>query len=220
MLKVNAKKRELYVYGEIGPAWAGMIDSEQFIDALDELGPGDISVRLSSPGGVADYAFEAVELLKRHDGQVNVTVDSLAASAGTFFLQKPFNVTAAKTARIMIHNPIGFTYGNIDDHQKTIEILAAYGESIKMVYSRMNLPDDELAAMLKAETWFTAKQALDVGLIDSLSDDEPSEEAKAVKIRNGMFKNPPQDLIQPKVETPRRIAAALKLRQLRTNLMR
>lgn len=213
MLRVNEKTRELIAYGDIGPSWAGMISAMDFVDGLDKLGAGDIHLRLNSPGGTADEAFAAVELLRRHEGDVSVTVDSLAASAATFFLHPDFKVDAAKTARFMMHYSLTITYGNAKDHAKTIDILNAYDSSIVKAYGRVNLPEDELRAILDAETWFGADRALELGLIDSIND---SDGAPAAKIREGLYRNTPKDLLErPVKDTPARRAAAFKIMELK-----
>lgn len=229
MLRVNSKTRELFVYDDIGPQWAGMVSALDFVEKLEELGPGEINVRLNSYGGTADEAFAAVEQLKRHDGPVNVTIDSIAASAASFFLNEAFHVSAAPTARVMIHHSLTITYGNAKAHAKTIEILNAYDESIAETYSRMKIGKDELTALLDAETWFTAKEALAVGLVDEINEAaKPDASLKAVYIPKGLYKNTPEDLLLPDgskpeakavaIPTPNRIAAELRLKATKAKL--
>ena len=112
MLKVNEKTRELFVYGQIGPADWGFIGGDSIVEALGVLGDGPINVRLNSPGGSVDEATAAVENLRRHSGEVTVSIDALAASAATLLLVSGFKVTAAPRAMVMIHEPHTIAIGD------------------------------------------------------------------------------------------------------------
>ena len=86
MLRVNEKTREMFVYGQIGPADWGFIGADSIVEGLGMLGDGPISVRVNSPGGSVDEAVAAVENLRRHGGEVTVSVDALAIVAIPLFL--------------------------------------------------------------------------------------------------------------------------------------
>lgn len=207
MLRINKDTREMFVYDAIGPSWAGMVGADDVVAALDLLGPGDVKVRLNTPGGDMDEAVAAVANLKRHNGNVEVSIDGLAASAGTFFLAKEFKVTASPGARVMIHEPWVVTWGNSTDLRKTAEVLdKAFVGIIDMYEGRMTRAHsrEEIENMTKAETWFTAKEALAAGLIDAIGEEVADESAQA-KVHPGLaakLRNVPKDLIgkQPEEE--------------------
>lgn len=192
MLRVNEKTREMFVYGQIGPADWGFIGADSIVEGLGMLGDGPISVRVNSPGGSVDEAVAAVENLRRHSGEVTVSVDALAASAATLFLVSGFKVTAAPRAMVMIHQPHTIAIGDASAMRKTADILDKYSETLVDAYAaKMDASRDEILAMVAEETWFTAKEALAIGLVDEVVDIKDAPKAMASA---SMFRHPPQEL--------------------------
>ncbi len=192
MLRVNEKTREMFVYGQIGPADWGFIGADSIVEGLGMLGDGPISVRVNSPGGSVDEAVAAVENLRRHGGEVTVSVDALAASAATLFLVSGFKVTAAPRAMVMIHQPHTIAIGDAASMRKTADILDKYSETLVDAYAaKMDASRDEILAMVAEETWFTAKEALAIGLVDEVVDIKDAPKAMASA---SMFRHPPQEL--------------------------
>lgn len=220
MLKLNEKTRELFVYGQIGPSDWGFIGGDSVVEALAVLGDGPVNVRINSPGGSVDEAVAAVENLRRHSGEVTVSVDALAASAATLLLVSGFKVTAAPRAMVMIHEPHTIAIGDAASMRKTADILEKYRDSLVDAYAqKMDASREEIVAMVEDETWFTAKEALAIGLVDAIA--EVSDTPKAMA-SPGMFRHPPQELFDgAKPATPveqrfpKLIAAKMRAIQLR-----
>lgn len=192
MLRINDKTREMFVYGQIGPADWGFIGADSIVEALGMLGDGPISVRVNSPGGSVDEAVAAVENLRRHSGEVTVSVDALAASAATLFLVSGFKVTAAPRAMVMIHQPHTIAIGDAAAMRKTADILDKYSETLVDAYAaKMDASREEILAMVASETWFTAKEAMAIGLVDEVVDIKDAPKAMASA---SMFRHAPQEL--------------------------
>lgn len=209
--------REVFLYQDIGPAWAGMFDAEMMSFALKKLGTGDINLRVNSYGGSVDEAMGMVEILGRHNGKVKVTVDSIAASAASLF-PVVFESTAAKHARIMIHDPWSIAIGNATAMRKVADVLDLYRDSILTIYKAgMKKSDEEIKEMMAAETWFSADDAMANGLVDAVTEPAKKVDAKPAPENRG-FKNLPADLLkkpEPQMKTEQRfdnrIAASLAL---------
>ena len=126
------------------------------------------------------------------DGEVTVSVDALAASAATLFLVSGFKVTAAPRAMVMIHQPHTIAIGDASAMRKTADILDKYSETLVDAYAaKMDASRDEILAMVAEETWFTAKEALAIGLVDEVVDIKDAPKAMASA---SMFRHPPQEL--------------------------
>lgn len=207
-------KREILIYDDIGPEWAGMVSATKIKNELDALGPGDVTLRVNSYGGSVDEALAMIEVLGRHDGEINVSVDSIAASAASLF-PVMFSSTAASHARIMIHEPWTVAIGNAAAIRKTADVLDTYRDSILTIYKQgMKNTDEEIRQMLADETWFSANAAKEAGLVDAVTDPKEKVAAKAVPMNR--FKNVPTDLNEKKEPekaalTPMRIAASLAI---------
>jgi ATP-dependent protease ClpP protease subunit len=216
---IDTKTREIFIHKQIGPDWAGMFGPDTMLQGLQEMGPGDVRLRINSIGGSADAAMGMLEVLARHEGEVSVTVDSLAASAASLF-PVAFPSTAAKHARIMIHNPSGVCMGQASDMRKVADILDTYRDSVATIYAqKMDATIEEVMDLLEAETWYSADAAQAAGLVDEVT--ETADPVAAMAVPVGMFKHTPDDLLTDPMltaidpETPKRVAA--KLRAIRIN---
>jgi ATP-dependent Clp protease, protease subunit len=213
--------RELFIYQDIGTGfdWQTgneMLSAEMVGYALKQLGSGDIALRVNSYGGSVDQALAMVEMLGRHNGKVTVTVDSIAASAASLF-PVVFQSSAAKHARIMIHDPWSIAIGNSAELRKTADVLDKYRDSIATIYKQgmVSKTDEEIRQLMANETWFSADEAFSVGLVAAVT--EPSKKVDAQPAPAGRFHNVPSDLLTVKPAAkeegyfPNRIAAALAI---------
>ncbi len=183
--------REIFMYEDIGPDDLGMFGPERLQEGLRTLGKGDINLRVNSYGGSVDCALAMVEMLSRHDGAVNVTVDSIAASAASLF-PAYFPSTIAPHARVMIHLPWCVACGSANDLRAEADVLDIYGESLIEIYTEATGKErDEVYSLLEAETWVGAKAAVEMGLADSVG----GRDVDPKPVPANRFKNVPQDLV-------------------------
>ncbi len=175
-MRVDKAKRQIYLWGVISPREDGL-DENQMLDALERLGRGSITLRVNSPGGSVDSALAMVTLLRTHDGQVTVINDALAASAATFFFTEPrFRRIASPTSMSMIHEPIGSFSGRASDFDSGAETLRSYTKQFVDMYARVlkGVSRDQILKWLNEETYFTAKQQLEIGLVDRIDENLPA----------------------------------------------
>lgn len=209
---------DLYIYDDIGPDWLGMVSAKAVIEDLGQL-TGDITVRINSPGGDVNEALAIYNALTRHGGKVTVSIDGLAASAASYIAMAGKTITIAENAMLMIHNPWTFAMGDAPALRKTADVLDKYGQGIVDVYAaRSGQAKEDVAAKMTAETWFTAAEAVEYGLADSVG--QPLNVAASVA--PGRFRNCPQRLIFPnaaKVAAFKRQQATLRatLKRLTTS---
>lgn len=194
MFSVNTETREIFLYDDIGPEYFGFIGAESVISALEMMKGQRVTVRINTQGGSVTEANAIHNAMKRHPGGVDTIVDSLAASAGSFIMLAGERRIIAKNASVMIHNPWTITFGNATEHRKTAEVLDKFGESLLTMYTDvMKATPEEINAMLEAETWFTAKEAVEIGLATEIGNmvSEPTTVAE------GRFRNTPSALLRP-----------------------
>lgn len=191
---------ELYLYGEIASAesWWGdgtEVTPKGFKDELDALGDiSTLNVYVNSPGGDV-FAGQAIySQLKRHKATVNVYIDGLAASIASVIAMAGDTIHMPKNAMLMIHNAWSIAMGNAKDFRKMADDLDKIDLSIQETYlaKATEMKQEDLVALLDAETWLTAKEALDLGLCDVLDD----EKAIAASIQDleilAKYKNTPK----------------------------
>lgn len=216
MFDFDTDSGEIWVYDIIGPAWAGMIDGASFIAALKAMNGRDVTMRVSSPGGSVWDAIDMYNALERYTGKVTAQIDSLAASAASFLVLAADEVRAARNSMVMIHQAMTMTYGNVDDHSKSIEILGkADSILVDMYEKKTKKTKNEIQSAMAAETWFTAKEALEFGLIDAIGD----VSSVTAQVPAGLFNNVPDFLrFKPEAGTRTEYPACREAARFRNEL--
>jgi ATP-dependent protease ClpP protease subunit len=213
-----AKRAEILIHESIGENWYGDgLTSKRFIKDLEDLGDVDtIVVRINSPGGAVFDGIAIYNALKAHKAKKEVVVEGLAASAASFIAMVGNTIRMGEGAMMMVHNPWTFAMGDANDMRDVADMLDQVGESLIDIYeSRTKLGRDELKELLDAETWLTAKQAIEKGFADSTDEPEKEEDeaeaaASAVRERHrAAFKDFAQRSQQAANRTTLRIAAEI-----------
>lgn len=171
----NASKdeAEIVIYDEIG-FWG--VSAQDFVNDLSEVTSKTINLRINSPGGEVFDGMAIHAALKRHSATVNVFVDGLAASIASVIAMAGDTVTMAKRSQMMIHEATGFAFGNAADMQKTADVLNQISDNIAGIYAdHAGGVLSEWRDRMKAETWMTDQQAVDLGLADRIEEDDQDD---------------------------------------------
>lgn len=175
---VNKKKDDVtkvYLYDAIG-GWFG-VEVNDFIKELNDIESSEIHLHINSPGGNVYDGIAIYNSLRQHDAEVTTYVDALAASAASFIAMAGEKVIMARNATMMIHDAIGICMGNMQDMQDTAEILDKVSNNIADIYAfNAGGETDEWRALMIAETWYSAQEAVDAGLADEMLDADSDEE--------------------------------------------
>lgn len=164
--EVKDDEATVYVYDAIGGWWGG-VDAQAFVKELAGVTAGTIHLRINSPGGDVFDARAMQTALLQHKAKVIAHIDGLAASAATFLAMGADEIEMAEGGFFMIHNAWGFTIGNVNEHLEAAAMLEKVDASIRADYSRKTgKPDDEVRALMDAETWMTAAEAKEAGFVD------------------------------------------------------
>lgn len=159
---------ELSIYKVIGPAG---VTADSFLAQLDAAGGADVTVRINSEGGSIFQGLAIYNRLLNHPGKVRVKIDGFAASMASVIAMASDDVEIASNGFIMIHRPNGGAEGDSDDLQSTANVLKMLEESLVGAYTRKTkMSAERILAMLKAETYLTAEQALAFGFVDRITE--------------------------------------------------
>lgn len=183
----------LYIYDEIGPSWAGMIDGKLVSDAMkDATESTPVNVFINSPGGSVFEGIAIYNLLARHKGDVTVHIDGAAFSAASLIAMAGDTIKMAENAMMMIHNPWAIGIGNASEMRSLAALLDKIGGSLATSYvARTGKSTDEIVKMLNDETWFDAKEAVEQKFADEVV---PSKTPQALAVVKFVPKNMPQRL--------------------------
>ena len=195
---VTDTSAEIMLYDEIG--WLG-VTAAQFKQELDAITVPNITLRVNSPGGEIFDSLAIFNAIREHPATVTARVDGLAASMASVIALAADRVEMADNAFYMIHNPWSLVVGNAADMRKEADILDKVTGSLLSIYGeKTGLPEDELQALLGAETWFTAAEALEAGFVDAVDSGEAEEAgdvaAVAAAFDLSIFAHVPEPLAQ------------------------
>ena len=190
-IRARGTGAEVAIYDEIG---AFGVSAKGFLAELGALPDGTpVDLRLNSPGGSVFDAVAIYNALKRHAGTVTVWIDGIAASAASYVAMAGDEIVMPENAFLMIHDPSGLAMGTAGDMRAMAEALDKIAGSLVRGYAaKSGKPDDEIAALMAAETWFDAGDAVAAGFADRLA--EPVRMAARFDI--GRFRNAPPDLVE------------------------
>ncbi|TRD16957.1 head maturation protease, ClpP-related [Palleronia caenipelagi] len=166
----------------------------EVVAALGEIGPdADLVVHLNSGGGIATEGTAIRSALTDREGRTDVVIDGIAASAASIIAMGGETVSMALGALLMIHDPSGFTWGTVADHDKTIRALNSLGDTYARVYARKSgKPDAECRDIMRAETWYTPEEAVTAGFAD-VALEETSQAVAAFPYQT--YAHAPRDLV-------------------------
>jgi ATP-dependent Clp protease protease subunit len=178
---------ELMLYGMIADEqfWGDEVTAKQIDADLKALGELDVlNVRINSPGGSVFAGHAIYTIIKRHPAVQKIAyIDGLAASMATIPPLACHKVIMPSNASQMIHRPRMWAGGTSDILRKRADLLDMQESIVLDIYAeKTGLDREKLAEMLEAETWMTAKEALDLGFIDEIE-----EEVKIAACLDGDF---------------------------------
>jgi len=167
------EQRKIFLWGPVHDESAERIVNRLlFLEASD---PGkDIFFYINSPGGVVTSGMVIYDVMKMISSPVHTICMGLAASMGSILLS---GGTKGKrqiwpNGRVMIHQPsLGGMYGQATD----IEITAAEIQKIKEISADILAKNcgktyEQVLKDFDRDHWMNAKEALEYGIVDSISD--------------------------------------------------
>lgn len=143
------------------------VTATEFVDELLAIDAETIELHVNSPGGDVFDGLAIMNALADHPATVNVVVDGIAASAASFIAMAGDSMKMNRGSQLMIHDAIGFCYGNAGDMEDTAALLSRISDTIAGIYAdRAGGKADDWRDLMRAETWYSATEAVDAGLAD------------------------------------------------------
>lgn len=170
----NAADATLYIYDVISADWG--VSAISVIDAIAQAGDTKtLNVRISSPGGDVFESRAIMAAIARFPGNSVAHIDGVCASAATSIALACKEVVMSDGGFFMIHNASGIAWGDKQDLRDTADLLEKIEGVIVSDYTGKTGKDAaEIMAMMDAETWMTADEALAHGFIDRIAEGKAS----------------------------------------------
>lgn len=212
----NNTSAEIVLYGPIGEGWDdSYISDKKMLSELRALPKNitNIDLRINSGGGSVFHGTTIYELLKAHPAKVTAYVEGLAASIASIIIMAADEIIMGDAGIIMLHKPLAPVYGNANELQNMIDVLDKIEHQMINIYKkRMKTTSrEDIANILAKETWFTAEEAIEIGLADRMIDSTVEARYMAASIvekHMGGLKN------LPKMESTKEIENRLIMEEL------
>jgi ATP-dependent protease ClpP protease subunit len=158
---------EVFIYDEIGGSFG--VDANEFIQDLQGIKAENLTVRINSPGGSVIDSIAIYNALVQHPANVTTRVDSMAASAASIVAMAGDTIEMMVGSQLMIHDAMSAEMGNAKELRELAKWLDMQSDNIATIYAaRGTKTADEWRAMMLAETWMFADEAVTMGLADSV----------------------------------------------------
>lgn len=170
MIYIDIKGEIISSGGEWIYDWYGIqvTSPKQVSRALKNANGQPVTIKINSGGGDVFAGCEIYNELKNYNGEVTIEIHGLCASI-TSVIAMAGTCKMSPLAEIMIHNVATYTSGDYRDMEHTAEVLKKANKTIANAYIlKTGMDEKEIKKLMDNETWFTADEALERGLIDEI----------------------------------------------------
>jgi ATP-dependent Clp endopeptidase proteolytic subunit ClpP len=133
-----------------------------------------LEIEINSPGGsVFDgyTIYNEIKSLRERGVEVTATITGMAASMASVIAMACNTVRMVPHARMMIHEASNYVAGNAEQLRKAADLLDGISADIAAIYAGKTGKDiEDIRAMMKKETWMSAKDAVAAGFADEIFD--------------------------------------------------
>lgn len=154
-----------WLYDWIGWSYTS---AKNVIQELNKANGQPVTLKINSPGGSVFAASEIYTELKNYKGDVNIEILGLAASAASVIAMAGKS-KMSPTAQMMVHNVSCGARGDYREMEHTAEVLKNANQTIANAYvAKSNMSMEKALELMNKESWLTAQQAKELGLIDEI----------------------------------------------------
>ena len=156
---------------------------------LNEANGEEVEVYINSPGGVIDAGSEIYTMLREYQGDIKIKIVGQACSAASIIAMAG-KCEMSPTALMMVHCVSTYAGGNHSDMEHTAEVLRTADDALSNAYiAKTGMSKEEVLAMMEEETWLTAEQAEEKGMIDGIM----FEEKEPLRLTASAFELPSEE---------------------------
>ncbi len=167
---------DIYIFDDIG--WYG-VTAQDFVKELSEVKGSTITVHINCLGGDVYDGIAIFNALRNHKARIEVVVEAIAASAASFIAMAGDSVTMAFGSQLMIHDALTMAFGNAADLADVIKMLDKTSDTIAAFYAAKAGGDvPAWRALMRAETWYDADEAVAARLADKALDGPTATETE------------------------------------------
>lgn len=160
---------ELLLFGDIGYEISGTQIANE-LKWLNENGAKEILIRINSGGGSILDGFSIVSAIMNSTAIITTSNEGIAASmAGIIFVTG--NIRKCKDfSKLMVHDPSfgGRSMEDEQDEKRKTALVAMKDMLTTVLVNNSKLTKTQISKLMTEETWFSAQEAKDLGLVDDI----------------------------------------------------
>lgn len=172
MAKINIKgpiisSQQQWIYDYFGIEATSPAKVSKVLESI--MSNEDLAIEINSPGGDISAASEIYTAIRGYSkGNKRADIVGSAFSAGSV-IAMACECYMSPTAMMMVHKVSTGAEGNSDDMDKASRVLKVADQTVANAYvAKSGMSMKEALKMMSEETWLTAQQAKDKGLIDGI----------------------------------------------------
>jgi ATP-dependent protease ClpP protease subunit len=171
----SADTAEMWLFDEI--SWFG-VSAATFVEELRAITSPRILVHINSPGGDVFDGIAIGSLLRGHPAYVTTRDESLAASIASVIMQAGDRRVMVQHSTMMIHEARGAFWGQADEMRAFADLLDKVSDNIAGIYADRSGDTkgdrEAFRAAMRAETWLSDVEAVELGLADEVEIPTPA----------------------------------------------
>ena len=182
--KIDSSQSEMKINKELGDF--GVI-SNDFNDEFNQIVKltDSIKIWIDSPGGSYYTTLSIIANLQRAEVRTIAHVTGAFAASGAAYIALSCDVVLIdEVSQIMLHSPGMFVQS--EEHKELLEKYTS--TTIDLLATKTKLPKKQVKEWMSKDTWFTAAEALEVGLVDQVIA-TPTKKRKPRKSLQALFDN-------------------------------
>ena len=137
-------------------------------NVLSEANGEEVEVYINSPGGIIEAGSEIYTMIREYQGDIKIKIVGQACSAASIIAMAG-HCEMSPTALMMVHCVSTYAGGSHSDMEHMAEVLRTADDALSNAYTaKSGMSKAEVLAMMEKETWLTAEQAKEKGLINGI----------------------------------------------------
>lgn len=165
---------EILVYHHIGRQWRDeeAVSAAEFVQTLRDMvaaGPGDITIRINSPGGDVADGMAIYNAIRDVKDRVVCRVEGAAYSMASVIAIAGRTTQMYDTSQFMLHNPSTLAWGTERELDVAKRALQTAKQVLVTAYtSKTKKSSAEIEELMERTTWLDAYGARDHGFVDEV----------------------------------------------------
>ena len=184
-LEKSDKTATLNIYGDITsyPWFEGDVSAANLSKQLEAMTDvTQINVYINSYGGEVAEGLAIYNALRRHKAKVKTVCDGFACSIASVIFMAGDERVMNEASLLMIHNAWTFASGDAASLRKQADDLEKITQaSVEAYKAHSSLSEDEIKALMDAETWMLPEEAVANGFATGVEKTESNKASQNAK---------------------------------------